>query len=87
MVQCQAIVPGIRCTSTAASLLDDLISSEAVRMLNGTMPKKERLPSPGEAGTKLLNSNSQSASKYSISVLALPLLGFPSAARNASTMP
>ena len=34
------------------------------------MPKKERLPSPGEAGTKLLNSTLPSAPKYSISVLA-----------------
>ena len=34
------------------------------------MPKKERLPSPGEAGTKLLNNSSPSAPKYSISVLA-----------------
>src|SRR5258706_6678132 len=34
------------------------------------MPKKERLASPGEAGTKLLNSTLPSTPKYSTSVLA-----------------
>src|SRR5262249_2011341 len=37
---------------------------------SNTTPKKERLASPGEAGTKLLNKSLPYASKYSISVLA-----------------
>src|SRR6266481_5647115 len=47
------------------------IRTDAMRASSNLMPKKDRLPLPGEAGTKLLNSNSPSASKYSISVLAL----------------
>ena len=34
------------------------------------MPRKERMASPGDAGTKLLNTLLPSASKYSSSVLA-----------------
>ena len=48
-----------------------VIRTRAMRASSNTMPKKERLPSPGEAGTKPLNSSLPSTSKYSISVLAL----------------
>ena len=48
-----------------------VIRTRAMRASSNTMPKKERPPSPGEAGTKLLNNSLPSASKYSISVLAL----------------
>ena len=41
-----------------------------MRASSKRMPKKERLASPGEAGTKLLNINMPSRSKYSIRVLA-----------------
>ena len=54
--------PGQRCRL--------VIRTRAMRASSNTMPKKDRLPSPGEAGTKLLNSSLPSASKYSISVLA-----------------
>ena len=46
-----------------------------MRASSNTMPKKERLPSPGEAGTKPLKISLPSSSKYSISVLAPR--GFP----------
>ena len=48
-----------------------VIRTRAMRASSKTMPKKERLPSPGEAGTKLLKSSPPSVPKYSISVLAL----------------
>ena len=40
----------------------------------------ERLPSPGEAGTKLLNSSSPPAPKYSISLTVSALLAGPAPA-------
>src|SRR5439155_18595464 len=51
--------------------------TRAIRASSNTMPKKDKLPSPGEAGTKLLNSNLPSAPKYSMSVLAWRLPFFP----------
>ena len=46
-----------------------VIRTDAMRASSNTMPKKDRLPSPGEAGTKLLNISLPFLSKYSISVL------------------
>ena len=46
-----------------------VIRTRAISGSSNTMPKKDRLPSPGEAGTKLLNNSSPSTPKYSISVL------------------
>ena len=34
-----------------------VIRTDAMRASLNAMPKKDRFPSPGEAGTKLLNSN------------------------------
>src|SRR5262249_39265171 len=48
-----------------------VIRTRAMRASSKTMPKKDRLASPGEAGTELLKSRSPSAPKYSIIVLAL----------------
>ena len=42
-----------------------------------TMPKKEKVASPGEAGTTPLNSSCLSAPKYSINVLAVRFLFLP----------
>ena len=47
------------------------IRTDAMRASPNTMPKKDRFPPPGEAGTELLNKILLSLSRYSISVLAL----------------
>ena len=46
-----------------------VIRTDAMRASSNLMPKKDRLPSPGEAGTKLLNNNLPFRSKYWMSVL------------------
>ena len=47
-----------------------VIRTRAMRASVKTMPKKERLPSPGEAGTKLLKISPPSVPKHSMRVLA-----------------
>ena len=59
-----------RLSSGPRATLPVVIRTRAMRASSNTMPKKERLPSPGEAGTKLLNSSLSSELKYWISVLA-----------------
>ena len=49
--------------------LPAVIRTDAMRASSNLMPKKDRLPSPGEAGTELLNSSLPFLSKYSMSVL------------------
>ena len=60
----------LRSSSGPGATLPLVIRTRAMRASSNTMPKKERLPSPGEDGTKLVNSNLPSAPKYLISVLA-----------------
>ena len=47
------------------------IRTAAMRASPNTMPKKDSFPSPGDAGTELLNKILLSLSRYSIRVLAL----------------
>ena len=49
--------------------LPAVIRTDAMRASSNWMPKKDRLPSPGEAGTKLLNTSVPFRSKYSMNVL------------------
>ena len=60
-------------SSGPGATLPLLIRTRAMRASSNTMPKKDRLPSPGEAGTEPLNSSLPSTSKYLISVLGLRL--------------
>ena len=68
-------------SSGPGATLPVVIRTRAMRASSKTMPKKERLASPGEAGTKLLNISLPYVSKYSISVLAPR--GFPLLPRGA----
>src|SRR6185295_17437777 len=66
-----------------------VIRTRAMRASANTTPTKERLPSPGEAGTKLVNNSSPSTPKYSISELAprFPFLEPPGWSTSEKTAP
>ena len=56
-------------SSGPGATLPVVIRTRAMRASSKRMPKKDRLASPGDAGTKLLNISLPSRSNYSISVL------------------
>ena len=57
-------------SSGPGATLPVVIRTRAMRASSNTIPKKDRLPSPGEAGTKPLKISLPSTSKYSSRVLA-----------------